>query len=487
MGRPLQDKLRGRTEEANRLAEWLRTVTNGIPVRTLETRFHYSKAMWSQYRSGSTLIGQDLLDKVVDELVPQDMRGRVRANGHKLLAAALEAAKRPADQPPPPAAPPVRHQPPTPLPEALQLALRLDDARLQQMETMRRLDESEKRCAQLQGLVLFLQSQSVQLAQERDRALDEARETRELQQALDQSEKFRVRAEGQLRRARRAAQEAFELRLAAEAKVVVAQSQIRAGSPQPAAMPQPAADGMDLPPMERIADVLEAADALLDEQDMDLGELRSDLGLAPDFAGGSAPRVIEGEVIVSSTADEEREPGGIVQQTGPNNTVNNPVTRPDTASSPPPTAIADALLNAVTPAHLGRQIEALRKREGVLRWSVGAMLATVNDVLRSADEPAVGAESVRGWLTGDRFPRLDWALMELVVEMGATPQETLEFFHAHRRIHQREADAFENAPPNIRRQDDESFAKAERRAAWLAEGWTKSDQLKERRTAAGAR
>ncbi|WP_043369122.1 hypothetical protein, partial [Streptomyces griseus] len=53
--------------------------------------------------------------------------------------------------------------------------LRLDDARVHQMEAMRKLAESEKRCEQLQSVVSMLNSQCTQLKLERDRAREDAR------------------------------------------------------------------------------------------------------------------------------------------------------------------------------------------------------------------------------------------------------------------------------------------------------------------------
>ncbi|MFB6842656.1 hypothetical protein [Streptomyces sp. NPDC056361] len=479
--------MKGRTEEANALAVWLRTVTKGIPVRILEKDFHYSKAMWTEYRSGSTLIREDLLDKVVDKLVAKDMRESVRENGHRLLAAAREAAQRLDTQPQPSVVPAQHNRAPVSAAVALaELALRLDDARMLQAEAMRKLAESEKRCAQLQDMVSFLQRQSIQLTQERDRALEEARETRGLQQALEQSEKYRVRAEGQLLHARRAAHKAFDLRLAAEAKVTIAQSQFGTENTTSGyLMPQLPADGMELPPMEQIAEVLQAAEELLAEQDLELDELRSDLGLEPASGDGVIPRVVEGEVIASRATAKAQEPDGIVRESGLDNAVNNAVTRPDTASTPERSAIVDALFKATTPAHLGRQLAALRKRDGVRKWPVARMLETVNDILEEEGEPSATDVSIRGWLNGDRFPKLDWVLMALVEEMGATPQETLEFFHAHRRIEQREADAFREADPDIRQQGDESFAQAERRTQWLHEGWTELARLDHRQKVAG--
>ncbi|MET9695050.1 hypothetical protein ABZY81_42910 [Streptomyces sp. NPDC006514] len=65
MGRPL-GALRGRTESANELAVWLRKVTLGKAIRTLEEDFAYSTTSWSEFRSGSRLPSEDLLKAVVE-------------------------------------------------------------------------------------------------------------------------------------------------------------------------------------------------------------------------------------------------------------------------------------------------------------------------------------------------------------------------------------------------------------------------------------
>lgn len=56
-GRPMSE-LRGRTEEANALATWLRKVTAGVQVRVPAETFPYSKSVWSEYRNGAKLIPQ---------------------------------------------------------------------------------------------------------------------------------------------------------------------------------------------------------------------------------------------------------------------------------------------------------------------------------------------------------------------------------------------------------------------------------------------
>ncbi|MFE5966204.1 hypothetical protein, partial [Streptomyces sp. NPDC056463] len=180
MGRPLGE-LRGRTAQANALATWLRHITAGLKVRELESQFPYSKAMWTEYRNGGKLIPDTLLDSLVTHLIHEPaMRERLLEKGRRLLGEAKDAA---AQQERGEAAPVVvRHGPGAP---AAEVFLRLDDARLQQIEAMRKLAASEKRCFQLEEMVSAFQGWCVQLGGERDRARVEVRA--EVRRELDLS------------------------------------------------------------------------------------------------------------------------------------------------------------------------------------------------------------------------------------------------------------------------------------------------------------
>ncbi|MFE7586428.1 hypothetical protein ACFU5Y_33230 [Streptomyces gardneri] len=433
MGRPLSE-LKGRTEEANKLARWLRTVTGGVPVRTLAETFHSSTSVWTDYRNGSKLIPLKLLDQVVDKLVEQDMRERVRENGRDLLAAAEEAARRPSPQTTPVA--PALHHGRAPMPAALaDVLLRLDDARLHQTEAIRKLAESEKRCSQLQDMVRFLQHQSIQLTEERDRALQGAREARDLQQALEQSEAFREQAVGQLEHARRAAQEAYDLRLAAEAKVATVQSQVRRTTSLPSGtgdlLPQPVGGGMELPPMERIAEVLQAAEEQLAEQDEELDELRSHLGLDQPAEERDVPKVVEGHVVVGSPAGGPQEVDADVHETCPDN-ANNPVTSTDTAPPREASEIVIALSTASSPEDLKRQLQVLRDRA---QARLGLTRAGESDIARHVfrTSRAQAAMAVDAWLKGSSVPDVH-LIVQLMEAMGATQAETDAFLQARTRV-----------------------------------------------------
>ncbi|MFE5300675.1 hypothetical protein [Streptomyces sp. NPDC056632] len=352
-GRPLSE-LRGRTEEANSLAIWLRELTAGIPVRTLAKDFHYSTTVWGEYRNGSKLIPQDLLDRVVAALIPEpEMGERQRAKGRCLLHAAQNASV-PGPRPAPEASKDLPDRPSMPAGVA-DVLLRLDDARLQQIEAMRKLADSEKRCSQLQEMVSVLQDQCAQLAEERDRARLEAHGVQEMQAALEKSEMYRTQAEGQLRHARKATEQAFELRLAAEAKVRRAQAEARrtTGASQGTGnwLPRPAGIGLDLPPLERIGEVLQAVQDQLAEHDEGLDELRSHLGVTePAREDSTAPKVITGQVVARE--DEQPRDVPVVREDRRDN-ANNPVTSTNTAPLAGRSTIVEDLSAAVSPADLG--------------------------------------------------------------------------------------------------------------------------------------
>ncbi|MCM1970137.1 SUKH-4 family immunity protein [Streptomyces sp. G1] len=303
MGRP-QGELRGRTAQANALAQWLRTVIGHVPVRDLEAALHVGKSSWGAYRSGATLITEKLLAEVVDRYVPDPaMRERQRAEGLRLLAAA-EAAGRTLKEGGAQAPLVVRQRPREPLALAL---LRLDDARLLQMEAMRKLADSEKRCTLLGGTVKVLQDRCLVLEQERDSALeDRAR----LQRELDLSLEYRRQAGEQLEHARQARSAAERLTLTADERVTRERMAVerQAAGAAPAEEPAEArlgASGPDLglPPLDQIEAVLRASRAQLEEQDEELDDLRGRMGDEPaESAPQSQPPIVRSSVPDNETA-----------------------------------------------------------------------------------------------------------------------------------------------------------------------------------------
>ncbi|WP_329448742.1 transporter substrate-binding domain-containing protein (plasmid) [Streptomyces sp. NBC_01426] len=279
MARPLGE-LRGTTEQANELARWLRKITNGVGVRQLEADFPYSKSMWTQFRNGSRLVPRELLGQVVNRYLREPaMRQRQLDLGLRLLDEARQSA---AARTPGEASELTRAAArPRHLDSFAQAVLRLDDARLRQMEAIRRLTASERRCEQLQDLVSALEQRCTLLEHERDRARDEVRA--ELQQALEMSVEYRRQANHKLKRARRARIEAYELRLAAETQVTRAQLGMSRDSAVPdevgTALVPPSATAGSLASLEGLAPALHAMDDELDEDDQGRDELRTALRL----------------------------------------------------------------------------------------------------------------------------------------------------------------------------------------------------------------
>ncbi|MCR8945571.1 hypothetical protein NW249_26035 [Streptomyces sp. OUCMDZ-4982] len=215
MGRPL-GALKGRTKQADEFALWLREVTEGVAVRTLEQHFPYGKSSWSEFRDSSRLPRQQLVKQVTARYLREPaMKARPLARGTSLLAAAHQAAKD-LDRD-------GMHTMPLPGPRAAgsdpvaEAYLRLDDARLMQIEAMRQLAASERRREKLEDMVSVLEERCTLLEGERDRAREDAQA--ELQHELQMSTEYRRQADEKLEHARRAEKRAYELRLAAEKQV----------------------------------------------------------------------------------------------------------------------------------------------------------------------------------------------------------------------------------------------------------------------------
>ncbi|MFE6062587.1 hypothetical protein [Streptomyces sp. NPDC056431] len=440
MARPLGD-VKGDTEQANDLALWLRKVTAGETVSELAEKFHVSRSSWTALRNGSRLISEKLLNDIVNELIPDaqsQLRERVRKEGHRLLKAATEAEEQLKSSLPVPRAPSAR---PTTSSDLEDVYRRLDDARLKQLEAMRMLAGSEKRCARLEGMVSLLQDQCVQLRAERDRARAEARAEvqAELETALEQSQELRQRADDQLEHARRANHEAQALGLAAEEQVSQAKADVRhaedteaqAGSP----VSVPAATGIVLPSMAQIADALDLSQEDLEEQDQGIDELRTGLGVEGPESLATGPDVIriEPETTAPPTGpDGQRarralvfpaDPAVVrVVHQHPADNADNPLTSPDTEPSEIPTELTIALSRVSTAAELGKHINALGLRAHGGYWSHADMAAAT--YLGFATRK--GRRLVKKWLAGKAVPT--WPVLKpLLVAMGAGRGELVAF------------------------------------------------------------
>ncbi|MFB6900473.1 hypothetical protein [Streptomyces hydrogenans] len=270
----------------------MRLVTLNMTVAELETRFSYAKSTWTPLRNGSRNISADLIDTLLDELIPEpEMRERLREEGHRLLQDAVEAEKLRVAGAPLPAA---RARAVVPVDVA-----RLDDARLQYLEAAHKQDGLEKLCARLMGMVSVLQDQNVQLRADHERAMEKAEaradtETERLRVALERAEALRRRAEDQLELARRAAKNSYRLRRVAEEKVSQALAAARhaaeADPPAPLPAPKEVMDSLLLT-FDKMGDALDDSAAEIVERTQGVAELEDDLD-APPAEPGPAPGLV---------------------------------------------------------------------------------------------------------------------------------------------------------------------------------------------------
>ncbi|MFE7757613.1 hypothetical protein [Streptomyces sp. NPDC057429] len=448
MGRP-PGPLRGRTAQANALASWLRALTQGVTVRELESQFPYSRAAWSTYYNGSILIPKELLK---DLLKRYGLDSQERQEGLRLLREAEAAARYPE----------VGQAPVRPARTAVvaEAFLRLDEARVHQMEAMRKLAESEKRCEQLQSVVSMLNSQCTQLKLERDRAREDARA--ELQSELCQSLECQRQADEQLEHARRAQREAHEIRMAAEEHVVREQLTLQqmqdagdAGEETPTA-PAHTEPVFDVPPLDQISVVLRVAAEQLAEQDRDLDVLREQVGLRPVDRVPEGPMIVPGQVVDSTENDQ----AAVVPSTPADHLDNDPVEvwatataaipssagwtgrkddhatvrAPGTTAGPSSeTALLERLAMVHTPHEFGKQLRALcsfrhpwRAGEMVLavlhRGNISPGLITAQELL-----------TAQNWLEGTLLP-YEYQLDGILRASGVNPEVARAFRDARSRL-----------------------------------------------------
>ncbi|NEB96634.1 hypothetical protein G3I58_01195, partial [Streptomyces anulatus] len=115
MGRSgrLPGPLKGRTAEANALAQFLRDLTAQDTVSQLEQRYKLSRSVWSEYRSGMKTIPLPRLNRIIEDRFPRDARTR---SAKLQEARRLHAAAVAAPLPPPPHTTPTPDTTPAPVP-----------------------------------------------------------------------------------------------------------------------------------------------------------------------------------------------------------------------------------------------------------------------------------------------------------------------------------------------------------------------------------
>ncbi|MEH0557328.1 hypothetical protein [Streptomyces sp. B21-101] len=280
VGRP-QGELKGETPQADELAQWLRALTRGVSQRDLAQLLHIGKTLCSEYLSGSKLIPEDMIDRLVDACVPDTrMREQRRDAGRLRRQRAVEAAEGK------PSAPPSLERARTPA----ELHLRLDDARRGQLAAQEKTFQAERMVGVLLSLVASLQERCARLEAERERAVSVVRG--ELQHELDQSVLRLESAQTLLDEARREREQAEEIRLAAH-RMVERERQALKDAEEEA---HPEADGehgpgrgltglqledFGLAALHDVDRVLDASSAQLAAQAQELDTLSEHVGLAP--------------------------------------------------------------------------------------------------------------------------------------------------------------------------------------------------------------
>ncbi|WP_369229332.1 hypothetical protein AB5J56_01860 [Streptomyces sp. R21] len=417
----------------------MRSLTSEVTVRQLERDFPASKALWSQYRCGSSLIPAALLREVVARYIPEPVRReQLLEEGLHLLRQAQEAARRPDNAGAHTTVLEVRARAQDPAAEAF---LRLDDARLRQIEAMQKLAVSEQRCQQLEEMVSVLEKRCGTLEAERDRARQDAQA--ELQQELALSQEYRRQAGAQLERARRSRDEAYVLRLAAEAQVTQEQIRLRQQI-EPANDPgapylgvSTDAHALPFPSLDQIVDALQITREQLDEQERDLGALRERLN--PDTTATARE---PGPLLHGHPAD--RPDTGHVRLERVDN-LNNSATSSNTPGNMPATrvfgrgigATADDLVpvdEAAATRELARQLRDLHARAGQEQWPAERLVEAVFPEPNEDTGVSFAERAVTSWLAGTSLPT-DWIyLKRLVSALGADADEVGSFLVAYARV-----------------------------------------------------
>lgn len=451
MGRPL-GALKGRTEQANAFARWLRKITSGVTVRALEEDFPYGKSSWSGFRDGSRLPPVDLVEQAVARYLHEPvMRKRQLQHGLELLAAAQQAAKdldgQTSDHRAGLSLTPAAHRRFDPVTAAL---LRLDDARLRQIEAMQKLAASERRRQELEAMVSVLEQRITILESEREQAREEARA--ELQRELHMSLEYRRQADEKLRHARRAEDRARQLRLAAEKQVAREIAVLlridHDNAADAASLPSPngsVAEDLQLPPLHHFGELLDIAQEQLEAQDDELDELGAQLGTPgqPSHDAADASHIVWGH-LVDGPSDTGDVPARSLDNPGKHLTSSDYAARaPQIEAATDAAALANSVPDgSLSPAHeLVGDLDAVRTPDALslvlsrlLRRTGVGTIGQLADRMPTTMRDEVFRASMGRWIDGDDLPD-SWPHLETLVGiMGATDDEILAFRQAYDRI-----------------------------------------------------
>lgn len=447
VGRPL-GTFKGRTPQADAFARWLREITKGVTVRSLEEHFPYGKSSWSGFRDGSRLPSRALVEQVTGRYLREPaLRERQLVQGMHLLEAAQQAAKdlenglvRPAPLPGP------RFRAADPMAEAW---LRLDDARQRQIDAMQKLAASERRREKLEDMVSVLEERCILLEGERDRAREDAQA--ELQHELQMSTEYRRQADQKLDHARRAEVRAYQLRLAAERQVTIERIALRQLDPDitpgiPPLSGNSVAQELDLPPLDQIHELLNAVQEQLDAQDDELNDLDDQIDLGARQQARDAPRtasrIVQGRLVEDTEAegspgkgrDNPRKPltgRNEEQATGDEFDPDEAHTdhQPLEGLGAQPAELVIGLKTASTPAALSTALSQLRQR------TPRTERRSISDLTQAAFPGRLKDDlvlmTVMRWIDGDVLPDTWLHLRALVRALGATDREVNAFQEAY--------------------------------------------------------
>ncbi|WP_432177088.1 FxSxx-COOH system tetratricopeptide repeat protein [Streptomyces sp. Tue6028] len=304
----------GGTTEADELAHWLRGITKGLSVRALAERFPYQRNRWAEFRKGTKLIPRYLLEDLVAALVKDPrIRQLQLVKGTELLEAAEAAAR-------------ARSVAAAEIPTgtALELQLRLDDARKGEIAAKDALLGTSRLVYMLLEMVSSLHQRCTTLEQERDRAraTNQVAGIRAVQAELNSTQALLDQANDRLDQARRERQTAEELRVLAEQQAAVYrraledQSRPATSSTRARLFPaSPTEEGADAwsrggrSPLWEYEAALETADDELAAHHSQMTAAREQMGVASAPARQEAsPTVVVGEVVRDVRADAADSP-----------------------------------------------------------------------------------------------------------------------------------------------------------------------------------
>lgn len=282
VGRP-RGPLKGETEQARALAQWLRDLTVGKTIRDLAEENRYQKTSWSDLLNGTKLPPLWLVTELVTKYASAEARDQELSEGTRLLHAAERAAlgKEVVSD--------VRSHRTTS--SEAELAILLDQARTGQLEAERAVFAVHNLVFLLMALLASLTDRCSKLESQVQTAREQGRQDAlsALAEDLEQSRARKEKAGAQLKEARREREQAEEIRVAALLIVeqhllaVSANNQKDVASAGQQQMPQP-------PPAQGTAssppDLLEYDIALEGTEDQ-ISVIRSDLGRLREQVAGT--------------------------------------------------------------------------------------------------------------------------------------------------------------------------------------------------------